>query len=189
MFQEEKPHSEFVSPGFGGRGKECSPKPKGDTYAAFLCPASSVTTATSPASPLTHSHALRRQRTCCRVHTRSSPTSTCGHGRNQTRVRKVRNMRSVVCFLASVSTCLNWLSDPGCGPIPRIQSGYLLLCDSVILYQCHSGFKLLGSSSVSCDPNSRQWSPDPPTCQGIEPDYGTGHGNTLFLKLIRVLFL
>ncbi|XP_040893963.1 eosinophil peroxidase, partial [Toxotes jaculatrix] len=58
-------------------------------------------------------------------------------------------------------------TDPTCGPIPRIQSGYSLLCDSVILYQCHSGFKLLGSSSVSCDPNSHQWSPTPPTCQDI----------------------
>lgn len=58
-------------------------------------------------------------------------------------------------------------TDPSCGAIPRIQSGYSLLCDSVILYQCHSGFKLLGSSSVSCDPNSQQWSPTPPTCQDI----------------------
>ncbi|XP_076589704.1 eosinophil peroxidase [Chaetodon auriga] len=58
-------------------------------------------------------------------------------------------------------------TDPSCGPIPRIQSGYSLLCDSVILYQCHSGFKLLGSSSVSCDPNSQQWSATPPTCQDI----------------------
>ncbi|XP_034736051.1 eosinophil peroxidase [Etheostoma cragini] len=58
-------------------------------------------------------------------------------------------------------------TDPSCGPIPRIQYGYSLLCDSVILYQCHSGFKLLGSLSVSCDPNSQQWSPTPPTCQDI----------------------
>ncbi|KAK5867277.1 hypothetical protein PBY51_011784 [Eleginops maclovinus] len=58
-------------------------------------------------------------------------------------------------------------ADPSCGPIPRIQSGYSLLCGSVILFQCHSGFKLLGSSSVSCDPNSQQWRPAPPTCQDI----------------------
>ncbi|KAE8296215.1 Thyroid peroxidase [Larimichthys crocea] len=57
-------------------------------------------------------------------------------------------------------------TDPHCGPIPRIQSGYSLHCDSVILYHCHSGFKLLGSSSVSCDPNSQQWS-SIPTCQDI----------------------
>uniref|UniRef100_A0A7N8XS90 Eosinophil peroxidase n=1 Tax=Mastacembelus armatus TaxID=205130 RepID=A0A7N8XS90_9TELE len=58
-------------------------------------------------------------------------------------------------------------TDPSCGPIPRIQSGYSVLCDSVILYQCHSGYKLLGSSSVSCDPNSQQWRPAPPTCLDI----------------------
>ncbi|XP_051236643.1 eosinophil peroxidase isoform X2 [Dicentrarchus labrax] len=58
-------------------------------------------------------------------------------------------------------------ADPTCGPIPRIQSGYSMLCNSVVLYQCHSGFKLLGSSSVSCDPNSQQWSPTPPTCDDI----------------------
>ncbi|KAI3371241.1 hypothetical protein L3Q82_023863, partial [Scortum barcoo] len=33
--------------------------------------------------------------------------------------------------------------------------------------QCHAGFKLLGSSSVSCDPHSQQWSPKPPTCHDI----------------------
>ncbi|XP_060891530.1 eosinophil peroxidase isoform X1 [Labrus mixtus] len=58
-------------------------------------------------------------------------------------------------------------TDPSCGPIPRIQSGYSLLCDSAILYQCRAGFKLLGSSSVKCDPNSQQWSPKPPTCEDI----------------------
>ncbi|KAF7659862.1 hypothetical protein LDENG_00292170 [Lucifuga dentata] len=59
-------------------------------------------------------------------------------------------------------------TDPSCGPIPRIQSGYSMLCDSVILYQCHSGFKLLGSSSVSCDPGSLQWSPAPPKCEDMD---------------------
>ncbi|XP_061577700.1 LOW QUALITY PROTEIN: thyroid peroxidase [Cololabis saira] len=58
-------------------------------------------------------------------------------------------------------------TDPGCGPIPRIHSGYSLLCNAVVLYQCRSGFKLLGSSSVSCDPNSQQWSSAPPTCQDV----------------------
>lgn len=72
-------------------------------------------------------------------------------------------IRFLFCF------SLTCLSDPSCGPIPRIQSGYSLLCDSVILFQCHSGFKLLGSSSVSCDPVSHQWRPTPPTCKGIEP--------------------
>lgn len=76
----------------------------------------------------------------------------------------------VITFIFSLTS----LPDPSCGPIPRIQSGYSLLCDSVILYQCHSGFKLLGSSSVSCDPNSLQWSPTPPACQGIEPKLRLG---------------
>lgn len=58
------------------------------------------------------------------------------------------------------------VSDPRCGPIPRIQSGYWLLCDSVVLYQCRMGFKLSGSSSTSCDPVSQQWSSRPPTCRG-----------------------
>ncbi|KAK2917763.1 eosinophil peroxidase [Channa argus] len=58
-------------------------------------------------------------------------------------------------------------TDPRCGPIPRIQSGYSLLCDSAILYQCHSGFKLLGASSISCDPKSHFWNPAPPACQDI----------------------
>ncbi|XP_028286259.1 eosinophil peroxidase [Parambassis ranga] len=58
-------------------------------------------------------------------------------------------------------------TDPSCGPIPRIQSGYSLLCNSVILYQCQSGFTLLGSSSISCDTKSQQWSSTPPTCQDI----------------------
>lgn len=62
----------------------------------------------------------------------------------------------------------DFLTDPHCGPIPRIQFGYYLLCNSVILYQCHSGYKLLGTSSTSCDPNSQQWSPAPPSCQGTK---------------------
>ncbi|KAM8891747.1 eosinophil peroxidase isoform 2-T2 [Spinachia spinachia] len=65
-------------------------------------------------------------------------------------------------------TCPLALTDPGCGLIPRIPSGYSLLCDSVVLYQCPSGFELLGSSSVSCDPSSRQWSPSAPTCQDVD---------------------
>ncbi|KAK2842367.1 hypothetical protein Q5P01_012567 [Channa striata] len=58
-------------------------------------------------------------------------------------------------------------TDPRCGPIPRIQHGYSLLCATAILYQCHSGFKLLGSSSISCDPKSQKWNPPPPACEDI----------------------
>lgn len=174
MIQEEKSNCVFVSRGFGGRGKACSPASRGDTSTPSRCPASSVTTATSLMSPLTPSHAPRGRRICCLVHTRSSPTSTSAHGKNRTQVRKwkrLHDIRSVCCVLTA--PCLTLLPDPSCGPIPRIQSGYSLLCDSVILYQCHSGFKLLGSSSVSCDPNSQQWSPTPPTCQGTKPKPGS----------------
>ncbi|GLD58790.1 eosinophil peroxidase-like isoform X2 [Lates japonicus] len=44
--------------GFGGRGRECSPAPRGDTSTPSLCPASFVITATSPSSLLTRSPAL-----------------------------------------------------------------------------------------------------------------------------------
>ncbi|RVE71729.1 hypothetical protein OJAV_G00054890 [Oryzias javanicus] len=58
-------------------------------------------------------------------------------------------------------------TDPSCGAIPRIPLGYSILCKSVVFYQCHSGFKLVGFSSISCDPNSQQWSSDPPTCHDV----------------------
>ncbi|KAM4521404.1 thyroid peroxidase-like [Fundulus diaphanus] len=58
-------------------------------------------------------------------------------------------------------------ADPICGPIPRIHSGYSLLCDSMILYQCQAGFKLLGSPSISCEAESQKWSSPPPTCHDI----------------------
>ncbi|XP_054631836.1 eosinophil peroxidase [Dunckerocampus dactyliophorus] len=58
-------------------------------------------------------------------------------------------------------------SDPNCGPIPRIQSGYSLLCDPVIMYECQLGFKLQGSPTISCDVHSLQWSSPPPTCFDI----------------------
>nr|XP_061812911.1 eosinophil peroxidase-like [Nerophis lumbriciformis] len=59
------------------------------------------------------------------------------------------------------------LSDPNCGPIPRIQSGYSLRCDSVIIFECQAGFELQGSSSISCDAQSQRWSSPPPTCKDI----------------------
>ncbi|KAJ0069318.1 hypothetical protein NL108_003252, partial [Boleophthalmus pectinirostris] len=54
--------------------------------------------------------------------------------------------------------------DPICGLIPRIKAGYSLLCHSMVLYECQSGYKLLGSSSITCDPNMRKWRPAPPSC-------------------------
>ncbi|XP_043980338.1 eosinophil peroxidase [Gambusia affinis] len=58
-------------------------------------------------------------------------------------------------------------TDPVCGPIPRIHSGYSLLCNFTILYQCQVGFRLLGSASISCDAESQKWSSPPPMCQDI----------------------
>lgn len=74
--------------GFGGRRKECSPAPRGNTSTPSLCPASFVTTATSLTSRLTRSRAQRGRRTCWPAHTRSSPTSTSARGKNRTQVRK-----------------------------------------------------------------------------------------------------
>eukprot|EP00063_Salmo_salar_P050971 XP_014025806.1 PREDICTED: eosinophil peroxidase-like isoform X1 [Salmo salar] len=59
-------------------------------------------------------------------------------------------------------------TDPSCGPVPRLQSGFSLLCDSIIYYQCGPGYQLIGPSSVTCDPNSYQWSPAPPTCHDVD---------------------
>lgn len=67
----------------------------------------------------------------------------------------------MVIFLKTLSP-----PDPVCGPIPRIHSGYSLLCNFTILYQCRVGFRLLGSASISCDAESQKWSSPPPTCQG-----------------------
>lgn len=151
--------------GSGGRRRASSPKPRGNASAPSRCPASSVTTATSSGCPLIRSHTRERWRTRCPVHTRSSPTWTCSRGRNRTQVRMTiypTHSRCLhFCFHSST-----WLSDPRCGPIPRIQSGHWLVCDAVVLYQCQVGFKLSGSSSVSCDPVSQQWSSRPPTCRG-----------------------
>ncbi|XP_041705761.1 eosinophil peroxidase [Coregonus clupeaformis] len=59
-------------------------------------------------------------------------------------------------------------TDPRCGPVPRLQSGYSLLCDAIIYYQCGPGYQLIGPSSVTCDPNNYQWSPAPPTCHDVD---------------------
>lgn len=110
MMQEEESKFVFVSRGFGGRGKACSPAPRGDTSTPSLCPASFVTTATSLTSPPTRSHAPRGRRTCWPVRTRSSPTSTSARGKKQTQVRKWKrghvecDIRFVVFF---TSPCLD----------------------------------------------------------------------------------
>ena len=152
--------------GSGGRRRASSPKLRGNASAPSRCPASSVTTATLPGCPLTPFHTRERWRTRCLVLTRSSPNWTCSRGRNRTRVRKTPPLRRSAGVSSSTSVCDPSLSDPRCGPIPGIQSGHWLLCDSVVLYQCQRGFKLSGSSSASCDPVSQQWSSRPPTCRG-----------------------
>ncbi|XP_067090259.1 eosinophil peroxidase [Osmerus mordax] len=58
-------------------------------------------------------------------------------------------------------------SGLSCGPVPRLQSGFYLLCDSMVLYECQAGFRLIGPSSVTCDSSSQQWNPAAPTCQDI----------------------
>lgn len=58
-------------------------------------------------------------------------------------------------------------SDPVCGSIPRLKVGFSVLCDSAVLYQCPSGYLLHGAAHITCDPNTRLWSPHPPTCQGL----------------------
>ncbi|XP_028305203.1 eosinophil peroxidase isoform X2 [Gouania willdenowi] len=59
-------------------------------------------------------------------------------------------------------------SDPVCGLIPQIHPGHWLLCDSVVFYQCPSGFKPLGFLSVSCDPIRQKWNSTPPSCQDMD---------------------
>ncbi|MBN3294947.1 PERT peroxidase, partial [Amia calva] len=57
-------------------------------------------------------------------------------------------------------------SDARCGPAPRLASGFSLRCGLSVLYECRPGYQLHGPPSVTCDPPSGQWRPDPPTCQG-----------------------
>ncbi len=88
MILDRKSNSVFVSRGFGGRGKACSPARRGGTSTPSPCPASFVTTATSLTSLLTRSHAPRGRRTWWPVLTPSSLPSISPHGKNQTLVRK-----------------------------------------------------------------------------------------------------
>uniref|UniRef100_A0AAY5KIH3 Eosinophil peroxidase n=1 Tax=Esox lucius TaxID=8010 RepID=A0AAY5KIH3_ESOLU len=57
-------------------------------------------------------------------------------------------------------------TDPKCGLVPRLESGFSMLCDSTIYYQCAPGYQLIGPSLVTCDPNSQLWNAAPPTCHG-----------------------
>ncbi|CAL8294494.1 unnamed protein product [Boreogadus saida] len=64
-------------------------------------------------------------------------------------------------------------TDPRCGVIPRVQYGYSLLCGSVVLFQCRTGFTLQGPPSVRCDPGSKNWTPAPPICHDPNPSVGS----------------
>ncbi|XP_059918045.1 eosinophil peroxidase [Gadus macrocephalus] len=64
-------------------------------------------------------------------------------------------------------------TDPRCGVIPRVQYGYSLLCGSVVLFQCRTGFTLQGPPSVRCDPGSQHWTPAPPICHDLNPSVGS----------------
>ncbi|XP_060770522.1 thyroid peroxidase isoform X7 [Neoarius graeffei] len=60
------------------------------------------------------------------------------------------------------------LPDPVCGSIPRLKVGFSVMCNSAVLYQCPSGYLLRGATHITCDPNTRLWTPNPPTCQDID---------------------
>ncbi|XP_051976005.1 thyroid peroxidase [Xyrauchen texanus] len=59
-------------------------------------------------------------------------------------------------------------SDPVCGAVPRLRLGFSVLCNSAVIYQCPTGYLLHGATHVTCDPNTHQWTPQPPTCQDID---------------------
>lgn len=153
--------------GSGGRGTACSPDPSGNASAPSPWPASSATTATSPGCPPTPSPTRRGWRTRCRAPTPSSPAWTCGRGPSRTRVRDAASPPPLLPrHPPQPQHAATSLSDPRCGPVPRIQSGHWLLCDSAVLYRCQAGFRRRGPPSISCDPASQQWSSAPPTCRG-----------------------
>ncbi|XP_060770521.1 thyroid peroxidase isoform X6 [Neoarius graeffei] len=58
--------------------------------------------------------------------------------------------------------------NPVCGSIPRLKVGFSVMCNSAVLYQCPSGYLLRGATHITCDPNTRLWTPNPPTCQDID---------------------
>lgn len=63
--------------------------------------------------------------------------------------------------------CVSLFSDSACGSIPRLRVGYSVLCDSTVIYQCPTGYLLHGAPHITCDPDTHQWSPQPPTCLGL----------------------
>ncbi|KTF91452.1 hypothetical protein cypCar_00027161, partial [Cyprinus carpio] len=66
-------------------------------------------------------------------------------------------------------------TDPVCGAVPRLSLGFSVLCESMVIYQCPTGYLLQGATQITCDPNTQQWTPQPPTCHDI--DECSGHAS------------
>ncbi len=159
--------------GSGGRMKVCSAPLRETLCAPHLCPASSVTTHTSGWCPLTPSHTHSTPTTCCPAH--ASPTWTSQRGENLTLVLLVTENNQIillfdVCYSYSDNIWVSF-SDPVCGAVPRLSLGFSVLCESAVVYQCPAGYLLQGATQISCDPNTHQWTPQPPTCQGSTQCY------------------
>uniref|UniRef100_A0A673JIP2 Eosinophil peroxidase n=1 Tax=Sinocyclocheilus rhinocerous TaxID=307959 RepID=A0A673JIP2_9TELE len=83
--------------------------------------------------------------------------------------RKDENNHIILLFYVGYSYCPNiWVSfsDPVCGAVPRLNLGFSVLCESAVMYQCPTGYLLQGATQITCDPNTHQWTPQTPTCQG-----------------------
>nr|XP_055048103.1 eosinophil peroxidase [Misgurnus anguillicaudatus] len=59
-------------------------------------------------------------------------------------------------------------ADSICGTIPRLRLGYSVMCETAVVYQCPAGYLLHGASEITCDPKTRQWTPQPPTCLDMD---------------------
>uniref|UniRef100_A0A8C1R6X6 Eosinophil peroxidase n=1 Tax=Cyprinus carpio TaxID=7962 RepID=A0A8C1R6X6_CYPCA len=83
--------------------------------------------------------------------------------------RKSENNQMILLFDVCYSCSANiWVSfsDPVCGAVPRLSLGFSVLCESMVIYQCPTGYLLQGATQITCDPNTQQWTPQPPTCHG-----------------------
>lgn len=83
--------------------------------------------------------------------------------------RKSENNQTILLFDVCYSYSANiWVSfsDPVCGAVPRLSLGFSVLCESMVIYQCPTGYLLQGATQITCDPNTQQWTPQPPTCHG-----------------------
>ncbi|XP_038663574.1 eosinophil peroxidase-like [Scyliorhinus canicula] len=52
-----------------------------------------------------------------------------------------------------------------CREVPKVERAYFFFCNRSIHFECHAGFKLVGTSSLTCDPLTGAWSSAAPTCQ------------------------